>query len=313
MRMNQYSQRAYGCAIIKAVNSNYNADFTHRPRTLPDGTAYATDKALKYLVRNHWVQHLTGERDYVLYWKRLNEDFNPLDLNDSYAKRFGALEKGKGKNDKGEVLRNLLDCLDVRTFGATFANKQAKVSLSIHGPLQISHGLNRYANSTIYAEQISSPFADQKDGKDAAEQTTLGTQYKIDRAYYAHHLSLNPSNLTAHYQLDGIGATGLTGQDVEKIKEGVRKGPTFYDSTAKSGTETALLLWVTLKDKSQLVLPSFVELVQVSDDETIDLQLVTGLLARDGIKDAIERVEVYHEPSTAVGNLPAGAEVKNLI
>ncbi|THH40241.1 type I CRISPR-associated protein Cas7 [Neolewinella litorea] len=307
--MNQYSQRAYGCAIIKAVNSNYNADFSHRPRTLPDGTAYATDKALKYLIRNHWVQHLTGERDYVLYWKRYDDNLKPFGLDDSYEHKFSKIEK---KTSKTEVIKNLLDCLDVRTFGATFASKNG-VSMSLHGPLQISHGLNRYPVSEVYAEQIGSPFANNEEGKNKKEQTTLGTQYKIDRAYYAHHLSLNPSNLTAHYQLDGIGATGLTGEDVEKIKEGVRKGPTYYDSTAKSGTETALLLWVTLKDKSQLVLPSFVELVQVSDDETIDLQLVTDLLAREGIKDAIERVEVYHEPSTAVINLPAGAELKNLI
>ena len=312
--MNNLTQRAYGCAIIKAVNSNYNADFTHRPRTLPDGTAYATDKALKYLIRNHWVQHLNGDRDYVLYWKRLNADFNPLDLNDSYTERFKALEKGKGKNDKAEVLTNLLSCIDVRTFGATFANKQAKISLSIHGPLQVSHGLNRYPNSTVYSEQISSPFADQKAGQDGpAEQTTLGTQYKIDRAYYAHHLSLNPGNLTAHYQLNDLDATGLTEDDVEKIKAGIRMGPTFYDSAAKSGTETALLIWVTLKDGSQLVLPSFVELVEVSENENISLAKVSDLLGRDSIAGQVESIEIYHEPATKVTDLPTGAVVKNLI
>ncbi|HRF40579.1 MAG TPA: type I CRISPR-associated protein Cas7, partial [Saprospiraceae bacterium] len=63
-----FNKRAFGCAIVKAINANYNADFTHQPRTLPDGTAYATDKALKYLVRNYWVNHIKGE--HVLYYKR---------------------------------------------------------------------------------------------------------------------------------------------------------------------------------------------------------------------------------------------------
>lgn len=312
--MPNFNQRAYGCALIKAVNSNYNADFSHRPRTLPDGTAYATDKALKYMVRNYWVQNLNGDRDYVLYWKRLNATFNPLDLNDSYSAKFKALEKGKGKNDKSEVLGNLLKCLDVRTFGATFANKQAKISLSIHGPLQISHGLNRYPNSTIYAEQISSPFADQKEGKDAAEQTTLGTQYKIDRAYYAHHISLNPANLTAHYQKRELDVSPLDATDVEKIQRGILLGPTLYDSAAKSGTESALLLWVTLKPESQLVLPSFVEMIEVREDETVDLSRVAELLARPSVAQEVETIELHYDDlQTRVENAPAEAVIKKPI
>ena len=49
----QFKNRVFGAAIVKAVNSNYNADFSGQPRTLPDGTVYATDKAFKYTVRNY--------------------------------------------------------------------------------------------------------------------------------------------------------------------------------------------------------------------------------------------------------------------
>ena len=45
---NTFKNRVFGCVVIKSVNSNYNADFSHQPRTLPDGSVYATDKALKY-------------------------------------------------------------------------------------------------------------------------------------------------------------------------------------------------------------------------------------------------------------------------
>jgi CRISPR-associated protein Csh2 len=52
-----FKNRVFGCAIIKSINSNYNADFSHQPRTLPDGTVYATDKTLKYSIRNYMVKH----------------------------------------------------------------------------------------------------------------------------------------------------------------------------------------------------------------------------------------------------------------
>lgn len=104
-----FKKRAYGCAVVKAINSNYNADFSHQPRTLPDGTAYATDKAFKYLMRNYWVQNLNDEREYVLFFKRLNEEMKPFDLNGAYENKF---DKIGSKADKAKVLENLLSCLD---------------------------------------------------------------------------------------------------------------------------------------------------------------------------------------------------------
>jgi len=71
-----FNNRVFGLAIIKAVNSNFNADFTGQPRTLPDGRVYATDKALKYSVRHYLKQQYPDEK--ILYYKRLNENTNPI-------------------------------------------------------------------------------------------------------------------------------------------------------------------------------------------------------------------------------------------
>ena len=46
--MEKYNKRIFGSIVVKAINSNYNADFSGQPRTLPNGKVYATDKALKY-------------------------------------------------------------------------------------------------------------------------------------------------------------------------------------------------------------------------------------------------------------------------
>lgn len=63
---NTFKNRVFGCVVIKSVNSNYNADFSHQPRTLPDGSVYATDKALKYTVRNYIDKIIRKTRYFIL-------------------------------------------------------------------------------------------------------------------------------------------------------------------------------------------------------------------------------------------------------
>lgn len=310
MSQESFNNRVYGCAIVKSINANYNADFSHQPRTLPDGTAYATDKAFKYLVRNYCLQNYGGDRDHVLFFKRLNEEMRPYDLNDAYEAKFGKIEK---KADKAEVLKNLMSCIDVRFFGATYANKQAKVSLSLHGPLQISHGVNRFPANDIYSEQIMSPFADQKEGKDAAEATTLGTQHKLAEGHYVHHFSFNPGNLTAHFALKAFAEGAITEEDINKVKAAMCKGATLYDSSAKAGIENELLLWVELKEEGKVVLPSFVKMVNIDESGVIDLNAIEKLLNKAHIKAAIQKIELYYDSeNTKVINAPENAEIKSL-
>jgi len=306
----EFNQRVYGCAIVKAINSNYNADFSHRPRTLPDGTAYATDKAFKYLMRNYWVQQLTD--DYVLYFKRLNVDMNPFDLDEAYTTKFGKIEKGTKKPD---VLKNLLTCIDVRCFGATFANKKLEKgsgSISIHGPLQISHGVNQFPRNEIFSEQIMSPFRDDK-GDKTSSASTLGTQHKLAEGHFVHHFSLNPGNLTAHHVLQNIDFQKVSDDDVQKIKDGMCRGASFYDSSAKAGIENELVLWVQLKEDAQIVLPSFVNMVKIDEERVIDLQAVADVLAQEHVSKALDKIEIYYDKAiTSVKNLPANAVHKSL-
>lgn len=309
---NTFRNRVFGCAIIKSLNSNYNADFTHQPRTLPDGTVYATDKALKYSVRNYWVKN--GER--VFFFKRLNDNFNPYDLDGAYENMFPEDKSGKSKE---LALTNLLSCLDIKTFGATYANKKKGLSLSIHGTVQFTHGVNRFVEGIIYSEQIMSPFGDSKEKKDKqkadkddeskyteAQASTLGTQFRLREGHYVHHFSINPQNIES--LVTKVKADGITTDDIAKLKEALRCGVTFYDSAAKAGTENELLLWVQLKEGSKLVLPSFVELVTVNKDREIDLEKIKAILSKEHIQNQVEKVEVYYDKAiTKVLNIPAGA------
>lgn len=405
--INSFKNRVFGCAIIKSLNSNYNADFSHQPRTLPDGVVYATDKVLKYSVRNFWNDFYKEEK--IFFFKSLDEKMKPRTLDERYISLFGAHkttitsdkfsvfefdgesvtgkipDKPKAKDIKAlfkemdedneykvfektfniiagprtsniartdeikisadplqeesyffyldkdnkqvriegessdiisisnlvldamggginrqETLKELLKCLDIRLFGATYAGK---TNISIHGTTQISHGINRFVRGDKFSEQIMSPFRNPGDKNIDSTMTTLGSQSKLHEGHYVHHFSVNPKNI----EDDAILTKGnnLSQDDISKLKEGLRKGVTYYDSAAKAGTDNELLLWIQLKEESKAVLPSFVEMVTINEEKEIDLILIKELLNKPHIKVEIEKVELYYNSvTTKVINAP---------
>jgi len=303
----KFNNRVFGCAIIKSINSNYNADFSGQPRKLPNGIVYATDKALKYSIRNYWKKSLGLK---VLYFKHLNSEMMPVDLVELYKVAFKSEVKS---DDKKTVLKNLLSVIDVKLFGATFAPKGTgieKKNVSIHGTCQITHGVNRYPENFIFTEQGIAPFTTSGEENEAARgNTTIRTESKLEEGHYVHHFSVNPKNIEEDAQR--VEASGLTDDDISKLKEGLRKGASFYDSAAKSGTENEVLFWVQLNEGSKIVLPSLVELVDVHNDEdrTIDFAKVTAILNKAHIKKEIEIIEVYYNQGIShIINLPESAQ-----
>lgn len=300
-----FNNRVFGCAIIKSINSNYNADFSHQPRTLPNGVVYATDKALKYTIRNYWKNALGKS---IFYFKSLTDEMSPRTLDETYDQHFGKIEEKDKNKLRLTVLKNILSCIDVRVFGGTYAGR---TNISIHGTTQFTHGVNRYEENIIYTEQIMSPFRNPSEKSTENTQTTLGTQSKLQEGHYVHHFSVNPKNIQE--DIKRVGGEGLSGEDIEKLKEGLCKGATYYDSAAKAGTENELLLWVQLKEGSLSVLPSFVELVTVNNDRVVDLKNIKELLNRDHIKPEIEKIELYYNKGiTHVINIPEGSLEMNL-
>lgn len=303
-----FKNRVYGAAVIKSINSNYNADFSGQPRKLPNGVVYATDKALKYSVRNYWK---TALNENIFYFKSLNETMAPRSLDETYLLHYKEFkyEKDKDKSKlRLEVLGNLLKNLDVRLFGGTYAGK---TNISIHGTCQITHGVNKFSENVIYSEQIMSPFRNSNEGSAENTMTTLGSQSRLEEGHYVHHFSVNPKNIEE--DVNRVEAKGLTSDDIDKLKEGLRKGATYYDSAAKSGTENELLLWVELKENAKTVLPSFVNLIDINDNKEIDLSKVQALLKEAHIASDIQKIELYYSKAlTKVINLPEGAVVSEM-
>jgi CRISPR-associated protein Csh2 len=310
--MSSFNNRVFGCVVIKAINSNYNADFSHQPRTLPNGTVYATDKVLKYSIRNFLKKAYSEEK--VFYFKTLSDEMQPRTLDEKYEFLFGKYPDNKGKDADNQirkvVMKNLLSCLDVRLFGGTYASTN-KVTFSIHGPVQITHAIDQYKKGEIYSEQIMSPFRSSNDKNDASNMTTLGSQSKLSEGHYVHGFSVNPQNIADQVALsDG---TALQNEDIQKLKVGLTRGVSFYDSAAKSGSENELMLWVQLKEGSLIVLPSFVELVKINADKSIDLTGIAEILNRPHIASQVERIEiVYDQTATKVLGIPQNAIVSDL-
>lgn len=300
----EFNNRVYGFAIIKSINSNYNADFSGQPRKLPNGKVYATDKALKYSIRNYWKDAL-GEQ--VFYFKSLTDDMSPRTLDETYELHFGKMQS-KGADLRKEILGNILKRLDVRMFGGTYAGA---TNISVHGTCQITHGINRFPEDVIYSEQIMSPFRNPGDKSKDSTMTTLGSQSRLEEGHYVHHFAVNPKNIED--DVKRVNADGLTNDDISKLKEGLRNGASYYDSAAKAGTENELLCWIQLKEGSKIVMSSFIEFVDIDENGQIDLSKVTDYLSQDHIAGEIEKIEIYfNEAVTEVKNLPDNAVVETI-
>lgn len=272
MSNTEFKNRVYGCVVIKAINANYNADFNGLPRRLKtDGSFYATDKSFKWLVRNY-IKKNTNET--VLFTKQLNESFEPIDL----AKAFDKLEQ------KGNVLFTLLECIDVRLFGATFAEKGKQ--LSLHGIVQVTHATDLYGKGKVYTDEILAPF------------TAIGSMSKATEAHYIHNFSINPKNLSSWKNVlkDNQNLKLLSQNDINILKNAFNNAGTFYDSHSKAGVENELSIYVTLMETSTLTLPSFAQFITFTKGEngaknSFDVtKLISYLHKYDG---EIESIEIY--------------------
>lgn len=361
---NKFENRVFGAVLVKAITANYNADFTGSPRTLPNGVVYATDKALKYCIRNYLKQDSSNTVFYTTRYKE--ENIQPLDIDEAYIELFGNYPtkqeitgknetetdadstgaKKKSKNTKAvdiqavvqkyiddndgfevkkqlgnnfllsklvdkksiyhiigqkpddikriPILQNLLSAIDIKFFGATFASKEG--NMSIHGNIQITHGLNIYPENNIFSEDITSPFRNSNAKSEDSMQTTIGNQTVLEEGHYLHNFTINPKNSEELVSLvDNQGY--LTVDDIAKFKEAINRGVTYLDSASKIGVENEFSIFVTLEQNCKIQLPTFTTLIKVERQNgfkrRLDLSKIKELLNEDTLQSAIKQVEIF--------------------
>ncbi len=305
------NKRVYGVLGISSIMANWNADFTGYPKTISDGTVFGSDKALKYPMKKMW----DNEGKKVLYIKsmKFSEKDNalvPKSLKERYEHIFN-VKNLKDCKDTKEVLTNLLTAVDVKNFGATFAEEGNNISIT--GAVQFGQGFNKYEGTTAEEQQILSPFRDgsKDDKKDEAKNSTLGTKITSNEAHYFYPFVVNPS---AYKELVELGVTeGYTEEDYQNFKRTALVSATSFATNAKEGCENEFALFV--ETEPDLYLPNLSEYINFEKSEgknQIDLVMCGEFLNQ--LSDKIKKIEIYYNPyTTELTNNISNAKVFNII
>lgn len=294
------NSRVYGVLGIKSVMANWNADFSGYPKTISTGEVFGSDKAFKYPIKKMWEEN--GEK--VLYIKSLKvvkdekkgeTTVHPKSLKERYEELF-KIEDLKGEKDQKKTLINLFQAIDVKNFGATFAEEGS--NFSITGAVQIGQGFNKYEDTTPEEQQILSPFrsenAKQKKEKVEAESTTLGTKIVSSEAHYVYPFAINPLAYQGYVELEIT--EGYTEEDYKKFKKAALVAATSFNTNAKLGCENELAVFVETEKEAYLPdLSQNVRFEKGEDKNTIYLDFAELV---NGIGDKVKSIEIYYNPFT---------------
>ncbi len=264
-----------GVLIVRAKNALFNAGFDGLPRTLPDGTIFATDKALKYCIREY-LALFKNEKVFVRRDRYVNDKGELVysTLEENFKKKTGLTEIPKAE----EILKKLKEFIDIRLFGIVFS---ANTNVSLTGPVQISYGINKYNKSQTYMNDILSPYADK-----SPVQTTIGNEARTDEVYYVYDISVNKNNAIGEL------GTGMTKQDLQLLKEALLKSVDLITSTTKFGVETVALLWFENKDGKILNnLNDFVSIRNEGEKRIVDFSKLKEYLRTQGVDEASIKIK----------------------
>lgn len=293
-------KRVYGVLGISSIMANWNADFTGYPKTTSDGNTFGSDKALKYPMKKMW----DNNGDKVLYIKSMKFSESkkgeiqlvPRALKERYEFIFG-VGNLKECNDSKEVLTNLLNAVDVKNFGATFAEEGNNISIT--GAVQIGQGFNKYEDTAPEEQQILSPFRDgskdnAKPDSEEAKNSTLGTKIVSNEAHYFYPLTINP---LAYKEFVALGVTdGYTEEDYKKFKKTSLVSATSFATNSKVGCENEFALFVETEE--DLYLPNLSEYISFVKGEGKNVIEINCSDLINSVLKKVKAVEIYYNPYT---------------
>ena len=298
------NKRVYGIIGISSIMANWNADFTGYPKTTSDGNIFGSDKALKYPMKKSWDN--AGEK--VLYIKsmRFSENKNgelslvPKSLKERYEQIF-EVENLKDEKDGTKVLKNLFNAIDVKNFGATFAEEGNNISIT--GAVQIGQGYNIYEDAEAEEQKILSPFRDasekldkkiKKEDKEDAKNSTLGSKIVTPEAHYCYPFVINPLAYKEFVDLDLT--DGYTEKDYEKFKDAAISSATAFATNSKVGCENEISIFIETDET--LYLPNLDKYIEFIKGENKNIFKLNFKEVLDGVEDRIKSIEIYYNPLT---------------
>lgn len=217
--------------------------------------------------------------------------------------------------DVKKVLTNLMAAVDIKNFGATFA--EAGCNIAITGAVQIGQGFNKYIDTNAEEQDILSPFKDAKakeknevkakakakannlseddiEVKDA-QNSTLGTKITSNEAHYFYPFVINP---LAYKELVDLDVTeGYTEEDYQNFKRTALVSATAFATNSKVGCENEFAVFVETESDAYLPnLSEYVTFAKGEDKNIIDLKKLANILK--DMSQQIKSVEIYYNPYT---------------
>ena len=187
-----------------------------------------------------------------------------------------------------------MNCIDVKNFGATFAETGSNISIT--GAVQIGQGFNKYEDTHPEEQQILSPFRDEKAKKndEDAKNSTLGTKIVSNEAHYFYPFVINPM---AYKELIELGVTeGYTEEDYQNFRRTSLVSATSFATNSKVGCENEFALFVETKADTYLPnLSEYIRFEKETDKNVIEIQC--GELLEE-LGEDIEKVDIYYNPHT---------------
>lgn len=297
-------KRVHGVLGISSIMANWNADFSGYPKTTTEGKIFGSDKAFKYPMKKLW----DNEGFPVMYIKsmRFSEDKKgnvtlvPRSLKERYEQLFD-VEDLKKAADVKEVLKNLFSAVDVKNFGATFAEEGTNISIT--GAVQFGQGFNKYVGSEAQEQDILSPFRDgKKDSseKGEAKNSTLGTKIVSNEAHYFYPFVVNP---LAYKEFVELGVTeGYTDEDYLNFKRTALVSATSYATNAKEGCDNEFALFI--ETDADCYLPNLSEYIRFEKGDSINQICLECGDMLNKVKGKIQSVEVYYNSRTTDVRVP---------
>ena len=290
-------KRVYGVLGISSIMANWNADFSGYPKSTNNGTVFGSDKALKYPMKKMW----DDEGKKVLYIKSMKfsekkdeVSLVPRTLKERYEYLFDVKDLKECKNVK-EILKNLMSAVDVKNFGATFAESGSNIAIT--GVVQIGQGLNKYEDTNVEEQQILSPFRDgskDKEKDSEAKNSTLGTKIVSDEAHYFYPFVINPM---AYKGLEELGVTdGYTEEDYQNFRRTALVSATSFATNAKVGCENEFAMFV--ETEADTYLPNLSEYITFEKEEEKNIIKIQCADILEELGDQIQKVDIYYNPYT---------------
>lgn len=298
------NNKVFGILGVSCINSNWNADFTGNPKTSGDNFV-ASPFSFKYAVKKQWdgSYPVLGLKSYITEapitkkkGKETKEVFGVRDLKERFIYVTGC---NPAESSKPEVIKALLNCIDVANFGVAFAVE--KNNISLQGPVQINTGINKYDGATVERVDVLSPY--RNSSKLESEQTTIGSRSYLTEAHFFYNFTVNPNN---YKDLADVGIAQYERKHYEAFKSASLCAVSNLNSVSKCGCDNEFAMFVELKEESFAICNNINHLVSFikgedGDKNTIDLNRVFDELK--SLNDDIKSIEVYYNPRTTVLDL----------